>query len=235
MMFSLMPIRRDVVGKNATLAAFFVVGLHAGLAYLVLQTDVSFEKIIPQTIDMELVPMLAQPAPAPPQVVSVTKVTPAIVAPALEKVVIQPAVVAENAAPELASTEAVTNTPIESEPIAAAPLVAQEAINISPTPPSAVPVVEIVAPRFDADYLNNPRPPYPAAARRLRMQGTVILRVTVSYAGLPTDVRIVQSSGASILDQAALDVVRGWTFVPARQGEEKINAAVDVPIRFALN
>ena len=36
------------------------------------------------------------------------------------------------------------------------------------------------------------------------------------------------------LDQAALDAVRQWRFVPARQGEQAVAAWVLVPIQFAL-
>ena len=233
MLFSLMTIRRDTgARKNAALAVFFVASLHGGVTYLALQMDVGFEKDIPRTIDVELVPLI-EAAPSP-QVVPVAKVpptkAPTIIPPA--RVAAQPVVVARVFSPDPVATEAVAEAPIEREPSVVE--AAEASVDVT-SPPSAVTAQEIIAPRFDADYLNNPSPPYPAAARRLRLQGTVVLRVTVSDSGLPLNIRVVQSSGASILDQAALKVVRDWTFVPARQGDEKISAAVDVPIRFVLN
>lgn len=233
MMFSLMTIRRDTgAWKNAALAVFFVASLHGGVTYLALQMDAGFEKDIPRTIDVELVPLI-EAAPSP-QVVPVAKVAPTkaptIIPP--ERVVAQPVVVARVFSPDPVATEAVADAPIEREPSVVE--AAEASVDVT-SPPSAVTAQDIIAPRFDADYLNNPSPPYPAAARRLRLQGTVVLRVTVSHSGLPLDIRVVQSSGASILDQAAMNVVREWTFVPARQGDEKISAAVDVPIRFVLN
>lgn len=87
-------------------------------------------------------------------------------------------------------------------------------------------------PRFNAAYLNNPPPDYPAVARRLRLQGTVVLRVLVGTAGRAEELHVDQTSGASILDDAALSAVRNWRFVPARRGTEAIARWVDVPVRF---
>jgi periplasmic protein TonB len=108
------------------------------------------------------------------------------------------------------------------ETIAAAPVAA-------PEPPAPV-----VLPRFDADYLQNPPPVYPALARRAGEQGRVLLRVVVRADGTAQSVELRQSSGSQRLDEAALDAVRRWRFVPARQGSLPISAAVIVPIVFSL-
>jgi len=42
------------------------------------------------------------------------------------------------------------------------------------------------------------------------------------------------SSGSPRLDQAALDTVKRWRFVPARQGDQSVAAWVVVPISFSL-
>ena len=52
----------------------------------------------------------------------------------------------------------------------------------APAPPAAAPAATaapatVTAARFDAAYLNNPRPGYPALSRRLREEGQVTLRV----------------------------------------------------------
>lgn len=96
-------------------------------------------------------------------------------------------------------------------------------------------VAAVVPPRFDAAYLANPAPPYPGMSRKLNEQGRVLLRVKVSAEGLPTEVDIAQSSGFPRLDAAAREAVLGWKFVPARQGDKPIAAAVNVPIVFKLN
>lgn len=89
-------------------------------------------------------------------------------------------------------------------------------------------------PRYDADYLHNPAPPYPALARRLRLEGRVVLRVRVGVQGAPLETLVDTSSGYDILDQAAMVAVREWRFVPARQGIAAIEAWVQVPVSFRL-
>ena len=96
------------------------------------------------------------------------------------------------------------------------------------------PIGSTIGPLFDADYLHNPKPTYPLIARRLRLEGTTVVRVLVSPAGKAEIVRLETSSGSNILDQAALSAVQGWSFVPARQGNQPVSAWVDVPIRFRL-
>ena len=89
-------------------------------------------------------------------------------------------------------------------------------------------------PSFSAAYLRNPAPRYPVAARRAGDQGTVTLRVLVTRDGLPARVDIEKSSGSPPLDVAALEAVRAWRFVPARQGPDAIESWVLVPIVFRL-
>lgn len=89
--------------------------------------------------------------------------------------------------------------------------------------------------RFDAAYLRNPKPPYPALSRRLGEQGKVLLRVFVNAEGLAETVELKASSGSSRLDESALETVRGkWRFEPARQGDKPVGAWVVVPINFHL-
>ena len=50
-------------------------------------------------------------------------------------------------------------------------------------------------PIFNADYLDNPPPPYPALSRRVGEQGRVVLRVLVNPAGSADEVQVRSSSG----------------------------------------
>jgi protein TonB len=90
-------------------------------------------------------------------------------------------------------------------------------------------------PRFDAAYLQNPQPDYPAVSRRIGEEGRVILRVLVSAEGRADELEVRTSSGSSRLDQAALASVKRWRFEPARQGGQAIAAWVLVPISFHLD
>lgn len=127
-------------------------------------------------------------------------------------------------------------------PAPPAPLVTSTAPPVEPAaveapPPAPAPVlaaVEVTPPVFNADYLKNPAPPYPAQSRRLGEEGRVILRVLVSAAGAAEEVQIRTSSGSPRLDEAARETVRQWKFQPARRGSEAVAAWVLVPIRFSL-
>lgn len=131
--------------------------------------------------------------------------------------------------------------------IIAAPVMAPQpqAIEIPEPPPEPEPVAEpapveaapapIVPPNFVAAYLDNPAPIYPAPSRKLREQGRVLLRVQVTADGRAESVAVERSSGFERLDQAAIDAVRRWKFIPARQGEQPIAAPVIVPVTFELD
>jgi protein TonB len=106
----------------------------------------------------------------------------------------------------------------------------------APVPPVAAPPAPVQAtqPRFDADYLDNPKPPYPPLSRRMGEQGRVVLRVHVTPGGAAGEVLLATSSGSPRLDESALQTVRRWKFVPARRGTEPVAAWVLVPIAFTL-
>ena len=108
-----------------------------------------------------------------------------------------------------------------------------------PAPPAPALVVPaapppIVQAREGANYLNNPRPAYPGRARREGWQGTTTLRVQVSPKGKPGTIQIQRSSGREMLDDAAVEAVKEWSFVPATQGGEPVSGWVNVPIVFQL-
>ena len=81
----------------------------------------------------------------------------------------------------------------------------------------------------------NPKPAYPAFARRQGREGTVMLRVLVAATG-DIEVEIRQSSGTAALDRSALDTVRqSWRFAPAIANGMAVAGSIDVPITFRLN
>jgi protein TonB len=101
----------------------------------------------------------------------------------------------------------------------------------APVPNTRGPITVLAAPR----YRSNPRPEYPVACRRRHEEGEVKLAVTVSPDGRPLRISLAGSSGHLLLDQAAIDAVRGWTFEPARAAEIAVTSEVVVPVRFSLS
>lgn len=151
--------------------------------------------------------------------------------------------------PVVRQTESITPAPVLTAAPDADP--APVAFSVSPQPPAPpqedappapsrppktapAPPLPITIARFDADYLQNPAPAYPALSRRLREEGTVLLLVRVTAQGDAEQVQVKHSSGFARLDEAALNAVRQWRFVPARRGDEPVAANVVVPIVFRL-
>jgi protein TonB len=131
------------------------------------------------------------------------------------------------------ASQAVAPMPILAAP-AEAPAPAAAPQRESPRPVAAIEPPTVVAPVFNADYLENPAPPYPALSRRLGEQGKVILRVLVNAGGTADEVQVRTSSGHARLDETASETVRRWRFAPARRGAEAVPAWVLIPISFRL-
>ena len=118
---------------------------------------------------------------------------------------------------------------------------AQPTVAEVPAQPAAAPVVNPVAPEvaevepdYKAAYLNNPRPHYPMVARRMGLQGKVVLNVEVLDIGQCGQASVFQSSGYAVLDNSALETVKSWRFVPARQGGRAVTKWFKIPINFSL-
>ncbi len=222
-------------GNWRTLAG--VAAAHLGLLFILLSMEP-----VARAIDLTrplMVSLLTPPAPPAPPVVERPKPLPP--SPRVEQ---QPPPLPPPpllSAPETAPSPVVTAPPPpEPAPVPAilpppapAPAPVKPAPVIASAPPA--PAVEaVLAPRFDADYLHNPAPAYPALSRRMGEQGRVLLRVYVHADGSPGQVDIRESSGFDRLDRAARDTVARWRFLPARQGDRAVPAWVLVPISFSL-
>lgn len=84
-------------------------------------------------------------------------------------------------------------------------------------------------------FASPPSPPvYPALARQRRQQGTVVVEVQLDGNGVQRVRRVLQSSGIESLDQAALDAVAHWDFLPYRENGRARQSRVRLPIRFSL-
>jgi periplasmic protein TonB len=87
---------------------------------------------------------------------------------------------------------------------------------------------------IQASYRDTPRPEYPDSARREGREGRVLLRVLIDDQGRTKAVEINTSSGSSILDRAAAEAIRRWSFHPARYGEQPVESWLRIPIEFRL-
>ena len=103
-----------------------------------------------------------------------------------------------------------------------------------PRPATPAPAT-VVLPSSDADYLNNPPPAYPRMSRRMGEQGTVMVRVLISVDGRAEQAEIRTSSGYARLDEAALDTVKRWRYVPGKRAGTAEAMWFNVPVRFVLD
>lgn len=192
--------------------------VHLLLLYGVLYISVKNDLIqLPPSISARLLPLAEEkkvepPKPLPPP----PKAQPQIRRPLLQP---QPVLAVSSSAPTTSSFVVAAQPPAPPPQPIAAP----------PAPPAP-----LVAARFDADYLHNPKPVYPVLARRQGEEGKVLLKVRVSAQGTALDVAVSKSSGYGRLDNAALEAVAQWRFVPAKRGDETVDSSVIVPITFAL-
>ncbi|MHC4824026.1 MAG: energy transducer TonB [Planctomycetota bacterium] len=106
-------------------------------------------------------------------------------------------------------------------------------VSPQPAPPPSEPQASVLlAPQIDAEQC--PAPEYPRRARRLRLEGTTQLLVTVSAEGEPMKVLVQTSSGHALLDDAAVKAVYRWHFHPAKRDGVVEQGDLLVPIRFDI-
>jgi periplasmic protein TonB len=79
-----------------------------------------------------------------------------------------------------------------------------------------------------------PEPSYTEEARKAKLQGTVLVQVLVGTDGLAKRIRVKNGLGMGV-DERAIETVRGWHFMPARDASRKPLAVwVTIEMHFML-
>jgi periplasmic protein TonB len=224
---SFMATNRNVMIAGSVLLfhALAIWALQTGLLMRAVEIIVPVE-VLAQMIDLptpKTAPPVPIPTPTPPVPVkqSVTKPTP----------------VTQTAPPILTVNEPVPAdaafvAPTLQPPAPVAPPSVPVAAVVS-APPAPVPA-KVVLPSSDADYLNNPKPPYPPMSKRLNEQGNVMVRIYIDADGLPQKAELQRTSGFERLDQAALAVVMKWRYVAGKRGGVTEAMWMGTTIKFIL-
>jgi len=76
------------------------------------------------------------------------------------------------------------------------------------------------------------RPVYPAAARAAGIEGVVILEVKIGIDGGVQEAHVLKS--IPLLDEAALDAVKQWKFVPTLLNGQPTSIMMTTTINFAI-
>lgn len=179
------------------------------------------EVFVPAQVIVEMyTPKEDKPEPPPPPVPVKTKLAP-----------VTPPVPLAVATPTPQPSE-VTLAPVVPAPPA---YVAEKTANTATVSNSVAPAPpKLELPSSDADYLNNPKPPYPPLSKRMNEQGKVVIRTLIGADGTAQEAMIHQSSGFDRLDQAALATARKWRYVPGKRAGVAEAMWFNVPFTFVL-
>ena len=111
-----------------------------------------------------------------------------------------------------------------------------EPVAVAPAAPPAAPPAppKIVLPSSDADYLNNPKPSYPAMSKRLGEQGKVLVRVLIGTDGIPDKAEVKRSSGFERLDKSALEYILKCRFVAGKVNGVPQPMWYEAPVNYVL-
>ena len=215
------------------LTTIFVLLAHMAEIYLLIAQK-PIEKIQVPPAKPMMVSLIAPPAPEPELVPVIEPIKQQV------KPVIKPKKIVEKIMPIETPTQRLIEATTEQAIIEETPAASAEPVKVAEAP-KAQPVVEkpvedkIEPPRFGVSYLNNPAPDYPAMSRRIGEEGRVLMKVLVSADGAAEDVQIEKSSGSERLDNAAIQAVKRWRFIPAKKNNQALSAYVMVPMKFSLD
>lgn len=101
-----------------------------------------------------------------------------------------------------------------------------------PPPAPTEPILvggEVARPR----PLHTPKPLYTETARKVRIQGPVILQLTLTKEGLVRDVEVLRGRPMG-LTEAAVEAVREWRYEPALLNGKPVEVYMTITINFTL-
>ena len=81
--------------------------------------------------------------------------------------------------------------------------------------------------------LYDPEPDYSEEARKVKLQGSVVLSLVVDATGHPRNVKIARSLGMG-LDEKAIEAVEKWKFAPGMKDGYPVATRVEVEVNFHL-
>lgn len=82
--------------------------------------------------------------------------------------------------------------------------------------------------------VHTPEPVYPDKARKRGQEGSVVVEFTIGTDGACSEIRVAESSGYRLLDEAAVAAVGKWRFQPAKSGGRTISSIRRVRFTFRL-
>jgi protein TonB len=208
----------------------------SGLAYLLLAgAAMAVASFAPKAV----LPPILQPTPpwrpveleGPPRPRLVERVAPAVAGTGGGSAVSTNATASTRADPEEPAAGLPTKDRIHEIPGTGPALPGRDVPTSGPAVAAAGPVIHDFSMTGLAP-LHRVDPLYPDFARRARIQGTVVLMMTVDERGVPLQVRALD--GHPALQEAAMQAARQWRFEPARLDGRPVAASFRLTLNFRL-
>ena len=80
----------------------------------------------------------------------------------------------------------------------------------------------------------NPHPAYPLIARKKGWEGRVLIQAEIDREGNVSEIKVLESSGFMVLDNASLETLKKWKFTPAKIGNKFVDDTVNIPVKFLI-
>ncbi|MCP3923089.1 MAG: energy transducer TonB [Desulfobacterales bacterium] len=77
-------------------------------------------------------------------------------------------------------------------------------------------------------------PVYPYRARRLNIEGEVVLKFVVTSKGDVSDIKVVKSTPKGVFEKSAIRCVSAWKFSPGELSGSSVNSIFVVPLKYRL-
>lgn len=137
----------------------------------------------------------------------------------------------EPAAEERTASRAADDSPVEAPQVVASTTGTAALDNLLATsgavPKMALPVSQGVT---RGSLVHRVPPAYPAQARSMRLEGTVVLAAIVNEAGVVQDVKVI--SGHPVLARAAMDAVQQWRYQPSLLNGKPVKVDNQITVNF---
>ncbi len=110
-----------------------------------------------------------------------------------------------------------------------------------PAPPSFNPATVSAPAAYAAGQLDEqptvsfaPRPQYPQEARRAKLEGRVIARITINSNGQVINAQILKGVHSDIFEKESLAAIKRWRFKPGKLNGKDVATIVEIPLVFSL-
>ncbi|MFM2056555.1 MAG: hypothetical protein RLY71_940 [Pseudomonadota bacterium] len=235
----------DILGPGARRALLgAMLGAHLLAGWALLQVPAVRQaagELAPIMVELIAPSPVAPPPPPPPPPRSVAATPPppvpviAAAPPPVPLPLPAPVFTAPPAPPEPPPLAAPTAPPAAPTPPAPSTPPAPAAPPVPSMPPALAPAAPRQVVLTDTDWVRVPQLDYPATSRRLREQGTVLVRALIDTHGVPRQVVLQRSSGFARLDQEALAKAITARVKPRTDNGVPFEFWIAMPLAFELD